>query len=126
MTSNFYNYSLSSSVYVVAEPQAKEIKVYNSITVVDIKNFPLGTTVVLECISSELPPQVQYKWTCPHGPCDKEYRKVYNNVIVLVVTNTTTATSSDRYKCRLGYGNGTTFGVTVTTTLLPQTLGEGE
>ena len=102
------------------------MKIYTSNSEAKESKFPLGTIVVLECAASDVPPQAQYKWTCPHGPCDNEYRKVYNNVIVLVVTNTTTATSGDKYECILGYENGTTVGATVTTTLLPQTLGKGE
>ena len=117
---------LSFFLCIVAKPQATGLKAYNSSTDVDIKNFPLGTTIVLECTFSELPPLAQYKWTCPHGTCENNYRKVYNNVIVLVVTNTTTTTSGERYQCTLEYENETTIVATFITPLSSQTLDKGE
>ena len=119
------------SLYAGTQGFVLTLRVYTSKSKADIRIFPLGTTVVLKCTASELPPQAQYQWTCPHGPCDNEYRKIYNNVIVLVVTNTTTTTtttttSRDRYRCGIGYGNGTTFGAMVNTPLGSQTLGKGE
>ena len=102
------------------------LRIYTSNSKVDIIIFPLGTTVVLKCTALELPPLAQYKWTCPHGPCENEYRKVYNNVIVLVVTNTTTTTTSrHRYRCNLRYGDGTTSSAGGVTHLGSQTLRKG-
>ena len=79
---------------------------------------PRGTTVLLECRVTPHQQQIHNQWTCPHPPCDGEYRKVYNNLILIVAT----ATTSGQYKC-----TPTAHGSEVSATLTVQTsLSQGK
>ena len=91
---NFYSITLHS---IEAPSPTTQLRFYNSTTQLPHNNrrVPRGTTVLLECRVTPHQQQTYYKWTCPHPPCDGEYRKVYNNLILIVAT----ATTSGRYKC---------------------------
>ena len=80
-----------------AQGPTTQLMFYNSTTQIPHNNriAPPGITVLLECRVTPHQQQIHYQWTCPHPPCDGEYRKVYNNLILIVATITT----SGRYKC---------------------------
>ena len=97
-----------------AQSPTTQLIFYNSTTQLPYNNriVPRGTTVLLECRVTPHQQQIHYQWTCPHPPCDGEYRKVYNNLILIVATPTT----SGRYKC-----TPTPHGNEVSNTLTAQT-----
>ena len=80
-----------------AQSPTTQLRFYNSTTQLPYNNriVPRGTTVLLECRVTPHQQQTHYNWTCPRPPCDGEYRKVYNNLILIVATTTT----SGQYKC---------------------------
>ena len=91
---------------------ATTIRLLNSTTQLRLNKpeVPLGTTVVLVCSERE----IHYNWTCPHPPCDGEYRKVYNNLLLIVATPTT----SGQYKCTPSpNGNQVSASLTMQTSL---------
>jgi hypothetical protein len=101
-----------------AQSPTTQLRFYNSTTQLPYNNriAPRGTTVLLECRVTPHQQQIHYQWTCPHPPCDGEYRKVYNNLILIVATPTT----SGRYKCTpTPHGNEVSATLTVQTPLAP-------
>ena len=89
--------SLSTPLSTGAQSPTTQLRFHNSTTELPYNNriVPRGTTVLLECRVTPHQQQIHYNWTCPHPPCDGEYRKVYNNLI-LIIANTTTG---GQYKC---------------------------
>ena len=99
-----------------AQTPTRQLRLYNSTTQLPHNNriVPRGTTVLLECRVTPHQQQIHYQWTCPHPPCDREYRKVYNNLILIVATDTT----SGRYKCTPNpHENEVSVSLTVQTSL---------
>jgi hypothetical protein len=50
----------------------------------------------VECRVTPHQQQIHYQWTCPHPPCDGKYRKVYNNLILIVAE---TSALNGKYLC---------------------------
>jgi hypothetical protein len=97
-----------------AQSPTTQLRFYNSTTELphDNRIALRGTTVLLECRVTPHQQQIHYQWTCPHPPCDGEYRKVYNNLILIVAT----AKTGGLYKC-----TPTPHGSEVSATLVVQT-----
>ena len=106
--------SVHSILSTVAQRPSTQLIFYKSTTQLPHNNrvVPRGTTVLLECRVTPHQQQIHYNWICPHPPCDGEYRKVYNNLILIVATTTT----GGRYKC-----TPTPHGREVSATLTVQT-----
>ena len=95
-----------------------QLRFYNSTTQLPHNNriAPRGTTVLLECrvTPHQRHCKIHYSWTCPQPPCDGEYRKVYNNLILIVAT----ATTGGQYTCTpTPHGNEVSATLTVLTSL---------
>ena len=104
------------SIPTEAQTPTTQLRFYNSTTQLPHNNriVPRGTTVLLECRVTPHQQQIHYQWTCPHPSCDGEYRKVYNNLILIVATDTT----SGRYKCTTTpHGSEVSATLTVRTSL---------
>ena len=68
-------------------------------------NLPLGTTIVLVCRVSGIPPNVtrNYTWTCPNEPCIQsgyEGRMIGDNLNVLAI-NITSMLDNGTYICNV-------------------------
>ena len=107
---------LKDPLSIGAQGPTTQLRFYNSATQLPHNNriAPRGTTVLLECRVTPHQQQIHYQWTCPHPPCDGEYRKVYNNLILIVAT----ATTGGQYKCTpTPHGNEVSATLTVQTSL---------